>query len=70
MKITVRAKADSFRRAGLAFVKTPQTFDVDQKTFDLLRAEPMLVVEEVEETHPHPAPLPEGEGMKKKGKGK
>lgn len=79
MKIKVSSKFDSFRRAGLVFVKTPQTLDVDQKIFDLLKAEPMLVVREIQEennpTPPDPLFSKEGEPkagelMPKKGKGK
>lgn len=50
MKLRVSSKPERFRRAGFAFTKEPQEIDVDQKTFDILKGEPMLNVEEVKET--------------------
>lgn len=49
MKIKVSSKPESFRRAGFAFTKKPQEIEVNQKTFDILKGEPMLVVEEIKE---------------------
>ncbi len=50
MKISVRSIPDSFRRAKMAFTKVPKEHDVDEKTYKILKAEPMLVVEIVPET--------------------
>jgi len=47
MKIKVAAKKDSFWRAKMKWTKDPQIVDVDEKTYEILKAEPMLIVEEV-----------------------
>jgi hypothetical protein len=49
MKIRVRSMKDGFRRAGMGFSRTPREIDVDKRTFDVLKGEPMLVVEAVPE---------------------
>lgn len=49
MNISVRSIPPTFRRAGLKFTDTPQEMEVDKKTFAILKAEPMLVVEEVKD---------------------
>jgi len=62
MKIKVAAKKDSFWRAKMKWTKEPQIVDVDEKTYEILKAEPMLIVEEVA--------LKPVETVKKKGGGK
>jgi hypothetical protein len=47
--ISVRSISKTFHRAGKKFTETPQEIEVDKKTYDILKAEPMLVVEEVKE---------------------
>lgn len=47
MKINVKSVPTSFRRAGRTFTKNPITIDVDEETREILRSEPMLVVEDV-----------------------
>ncbi len=59
MKIRVKSVSESFRRAGIDFTRQPQEIDVDVKTLQILKAEPMLVVEEISE---------ETEKKEKKGK--
>lgn len=49
MKLKVSSRPDSFRRAGFAFMKGPQEIEVDQKVAEVLKAEPMLIVEEIKE---------------------
>lgn len=45
MKISVRSIPKTFHRAKMAFTEKPQVIEVDKKTYDVLRAEPLLVVE-------------------------
>lgn len=45
IKISVRSIPKTFRRAKLAFTDQPKDYDVDPETLDILKAEPMLVVE-------------------------
>lgn len=50
--LRIRAKRDGFRRAGMAHPATPTDHPLDALTADqveALKAEPMLVVEEVED---------------------
>lgn len=50
--ITVRAMRDSFRRAGFAFGREPVTLqlaDLSPEQLALLQAEPMLVVEQLDQ---------------------
>lgn len=49
MKAKVSAKTEKFRRAGLEFTREPREIDVDKKTLDILKAEPMLAVEVLKE---------------------
>jgi hypothetical protein len=61
--IRVTAKSDSFRRAGLAFGREPRTFQAGELTDEqlaILRDEPALVVDEVEDAGESGA----GEGSK------
>jgi len=51
-RIKARSLGDKFRRAGITFSKNPGEFNVDDKTFAILKAEPQLVVEVL------PAPEP------------
>jgi len=49
VNISVRSIPPTFRRAGLKFTDTPQVMEVDKKTFAVLKAEPMLVIEELKD---------------------
>jgi len=49
MKARVAAKTERFRRAGMEFTREPKVVEVDQKTLDILLAEPMLAVEVLKE---------------------
>ena len=49
MIVSVRSISKTFHRAGKKFTETAQEIEVDKKTYDILKAEPMLVVEEVSE---------------------
>lgn len=49
MKVRVSAKTDRFRRAGFEFGRAPIEIEVDKKTLDRLRAEPMLAIEDVKD---------------------
>lgn len=51
LALRISAKTDNFRRAGLAFTRTPIDMPMDDLTqaqIAALKAEPMLVVAEVE----------------------
>lgn len=50
MRLKVSSKPNSFRRAGFAFTKEPREIEVDQKTYDVLKGESMLNVEEIQST--------------------
>jgi hypothetical protein len=50
MKISVKSVPPSFRRAGKDFTKNPVTIDVSKEEYEILKAEPMLVVEIVSES--------------------
>lgn len=67
MKVRARSVPDKFRRAGLAFTKNPAEYDVDKKTLEILKAEPMLFVEVLPEEKSEEAP---GAGKEEKGKEK
>lgn len=47
MKISARSIPKTFRRAGMKFTDTPKVIEVDNKTLTILKAEPLLVIEEV-----------------------
>ena len=49
MIISVRSISKTFHRAGKKFTETAQEIEVNKKTYDILKAEPMLVVEDVKE---------------------
>ncbi len=49
MKARVAAKTERFRRAGMDFTREPRDVEVDQKTLDVLLAEPMLAVRVLKE---------------------
>ncbi|OGC00139.1 hypothetical protein A2V82_16520 [candidate division KSB1 bacterium RBG_16_48_16] len=49
MKIKVSSKPATFRRGGIQFTKEPQEIEVNQKTFDILKGETKLVVEQIEQ---------------------
>lgn len=50
MKVTVHSKApNKFRRAGFEFDREPREIEVDEKTLQMLKGEPMLVVVEMPE---------------------
>lgn len=59
MKVKVKSVTESFRRAGIEFTRDAREIDVDEKTLNVLKTEPMLVVEEISE---------ETEKKEKKGK--
>lgn len=68
MKIRVHSRKDGFRRAGLVFGRQPVTLDaaeLGEERLTALEAEPMLVVERLEE----PDSEPEKGKNKDKGKG-
>lgn len=68
MKIRVRSIPDKFRRAKLAFTKTPTEYDVDKKTLEILQAESQLVVEILPEEKPDKDKPGEEEEKNKKDK--
>lgn len=45
MRLSVRSIPKKFNRAGLAFTEKASEVEVDEKTFEILKAERMLVVE-------------------------
>jgi hypothetical protein len=49
MKISVKSVPDSFRRSGRNFTKKPIVIDVDESERDILKAEQMLIAEDVVE---------------------
>jgi len=54
MKIKCKSIPERFRRAGMSFSNAPAEYDVNEKTFKVLRAEPMLVVEILPEEKKEP----------------
>lgn len=52
MKVTVCAKTDKFRRAGMEFTREPREVEVDNKTLKILEAETMLVIVNRKEEKP------------------
>ncbi len=52
IKVRVRSIPDKFRRARIAFTKTPTEYDVDEKTLKILKTESQLVVEILQEEAP------------------
>ena len=57
MKIKVSSIPERFRRAGMEFGREPKEVEVDEKTYEILKAEPLLRVERVsgEEKEKDPA---------------
>lgn len=49
MKISVRSIPPKFNRAGEKFTQSPRVLDVDNKKYATLKAEPMLIIEDVKE---------------------
>jgi|GEM_PF-3563718 len=45
MKLIVKSVPEKFCRAGICFTREPLEVDVDKKTAERLKAEPMLTVE-------------------------
>jgi hypothetical protein len=45
----VRSIPKTFNRAGEKFTQTPRVLDVDNKKYAAIKAEPMLIVEDVKE---------------------
>lgn len=67
MPIRITAKQDGFRRCGIAHPATPTEYPGDQfskKELEQLKAEPMLVVEEIPEAE-NPGKDPDKEKTKK-----
>jgi len=52
MKVRVSSFPARFRRAGIEFSREPKEIEVDEKTAEILKAEPMLRVDVVEEDDP------------------
>ena len=49
MKLRVSSRPERFRRCGMEFTRTPREIDVKKEVAERLKAEPMLVVEEIRE---------------------
>jgi len=63
MKVKVTSLPEKFRRAGMEFTREPKVVEVNKKTYEILKDEPMLKVEEVNEKKSNA-----GEDPKQKGK--
>ena len=63
MKVKVTSLPEEFRRAGMEFTREPKVVEVNKKTYEILKDEPMLKVEEVNEKKSNA-----GEDPKQKGK--
>jgi len=72
-KIRIVSKKEGFRRCGIAHSETPKLYDADAFTkqqLELLKREPMLIVDEIDVPDGGKGKSDEGKSKSDEGKGK